>query len=658
MSSTSNADSPSPPVVVVDDLSLPSSSSSSSSTSSPQQQQQHYIQNVKVVPELRCEIIGEFNPRLRDLSLKNLDPTIPIRSLKSILLSHRLSLSPVATSALAASSDTKSTVEHKKPGGSTGLLTPLQNAWSLDRRKASSSSPPVSAERRRLHLPTIFPLTENDERISPLHIFNSFGTTELTPEQVSTVVPTSVHVSSDRYAGKTLGDLVPWLLSSKKTIDPSPRLTHDVASLKSSHGDSDYVNDDILDGKSTDLFIPPTATATTSSSVASSTRVPRLSFTAPTDSQPSLDTLSPPNGTIHLLVTIRFSALVSNTSVTSPSSTLSRSISPHPAHGSLDAVDQTNSSTLLGRMRRRSQLMDTGPLAAVESTSARGKNGPSAGPLITPSTSMESVVNSTKSAPASVVATPGESTTRATKVVSFHGSTERIKGKEVVSDEPEEEEESEDSTSLESGDKSKEDPELRRKRRRFLTIAAGISLLVLLLILAIVLGIRASRPSSASSPSSISTPSSTPQSLPPPSINTTWLYIGCYADAGTPSSTLPLSVPPSLQPLIPTPPLLPRLFGSPNTYSLNRGLQLPGSRFTPKTCFDACAFQAAQASSIKTFGYAGVQYFGECWCGETFTEGMETMRVLNETECNVGKCVEDGNAICGTANRMSMFQRQ
>lgn len=69
---------------------------------------------------------------------------------------------------------------------------------------------------------------------------------------------------------------------------------------------------------------------------------------------------------------------------------------------------------------------------------------------------------------------------------------------------------------------------------------------------------------------------------------------------------------------------------------------LPGAVMTVEKCLSACA----------QFQYAGIEYGGECWCGNTLATG--TAKASAESECNF-PCSGNSSQICGAGNRLTMY---
>ena len=64
--------------------------------------------------------------------------------------------------------------------------------------------------------------------------------------------------------------------------------------------------------------------------------------------------------------------------------------------------------------------------------------------------------------------------------------------------------------------------------------------------------------------------------------------------------------------------------------------------FCQKICFD------------KNFQYAGVQYYYECFCGNT---APPPSKLLSKSECNL-PCSGDKSKICGGAWKMNIYKNQ
>ncbi|KAM0328695.1 hypothetical protein ACHAQA_005108 [Verticillium albo-atrum] len=66
---------------------------------------------------------------------------------------------------------------------------------------------------------------------------------------------------------------------------------------------------------------------------------------------------------------------------------------------------------------------------------------------------------------------------------------------------------------------------------------------------------------------------------------------------------------------------------------------------TVAMCVDAC--------SVREYEYAGVQYGGECWCGNVITTGAVPTAI---GECNM-PCNGNGGEYCGGGSRLNVYQR-
>ena len=70
------------------------------------------------------------------------------------------------------------------------------------------------------------------------------------------------------------------------------------------------------------------------------------------------------------------------------------------------------------------------------------------------------------------------------------------------------------------------------------------------------------------------------------------------------------------------------------------------SRMTPEFCQKICF--------DKNFKYAGVQYYWECFCGNT---APPTSKLLSKSECKL-PCSGDKSKICGGVWKMNIYKNQ
>ena len=79
------------------------------------------------------------------------------------------------------------------------------------------------------------------------------------------------------------------------------------------------------------------------------------------------------------------------------------------------------------------------------------------------------------------------------------------------------------------------------------------------------------------------------------------------------------------------------------------GRALTGKAFASDTVsLDVCA------ATCAGFGYWGVEYGRECFCGDSLADGS-TKAGIPETDCNF-KCPGNSSQICGAGNRLTMYQ--
>lgn len=69
---------------------------------------------------------------------------------------------------------------------------------------------------------------------------------------------------------------------------------------------------------------------------------------------------------------------------------------------------------------------------------------------------------------------------------------------------------------------------------------------------------------------------------------------------------------------------------------------LPGAVMTVENCLSACA----------QYQYAGLEYGGECWCGNTLATG--TAKATAESQCGL-TCSGNKTQICGDGNRLTLY---
>lgn len=69
-----------------------------------------------------------------------------------------------------------------------------------------------------------------------------------------------------------------------------------------------------------------------------------------------------------------------------------------------------------------------------------------------------------------------------------------------------------------------------------------------------------------------------------------------------------------------------------------------GNSNSPDACISAC--------SAKGYGYAGVEYGAECYCGDQ----LWNVQAKDESECNVMNCPGDSSKKCGNGNRIMLYQ--
>ncbi|KAJ3215683.1 hypothetical protein HDU67_000151 [Dinochytrium kinnereticum] len=119
--------------------------------------------------------------------------------------------------------------------------------------------------------------------------------------------------------------------------------------------------------------------------------------------------------------------------------------------------------------------------------------------------------------------------------------------------------------------------------------------------------------STALTTSTSSSPTSSPTSPP----SSPWSYVGCTVNGGTFNGGE-----------------VPRLFPA----------GLLGTGYTPATC------QAACLADNRGFTFAGLEYGGECWCGQSISSRIPAP----ETDCST-PCTADTSQICGGGNRLSLF---
>lgn len=126
-----------------------------------------------------------------------------------------------------------------------------------------------------------------------------------------------------------------------------------------------------------------------------------------------------------------------------------------------------------------------------------------------------------------------------------------------------------------------------------------------------------------------------------------------YAAAGGASSSATATKPTSTATPTPTGPVI--VQGNANftydaCYSNPPGGQalsaqiLPGSVMTVEKCLSAC----------YQYQHVGLEYGGECWCGNTFAAG--TSKATAESECSM-TCSGNSTQICGAGNRLTLYTR-
>ena len=75
---------------------------------------------------------------------------------------------------------------------------------------------------------------------------------------------------------------------------------------------------------------------------------------------------------------------------------------------------------------------------------------------------------------------------------------------------------------------------------------------------------------------------------------------------------------------------------------------IPGNTVTPNTCAKACG----------AFQYFGVEYSGECYCGNNINAGSALVagNTPDVTQCDM-TCSGDSTEYCGGPNRLNMYQK-
>lgn len=78
------------------------------------------------------------------------------------------------------------------------------------------------------------------------------------------------------------------------------------------------------------------------------------------------------------------------------------------------------------------------------------------------------------------------------------------------------------------------------------------------------------------------------------------------------------------------------------------GNPIPGNTVTPEACAKGCA----------KYTYFGVEYSGECFCGNTINQGSALVAGMtpDETQCNM-KCNGNSTELCGGPNRLNMYKK-
>lgn len=91
-------------------------------------------------------------------------------------------------------------------------------------------------------------------------------------------------------------------------------------------------------------------------------------------------------------------------------------------------------------------------------------------------------------------------------------------------------------------------------------------------------------------------------------------------------------------------------YGSIGCYTeATNGRALPNGVATTKKTVGQCV----TACSAQNYKYAGVEYGGECWCGNAFTAGAVQAKI---GDCNM-PCNDNGTEYCGGPSRLNVYQK-